>query len=116
MDDATTGRLRDIINASATVNQLRPRNRLGFESDLGVQLAMARLVEIIGEAASHVSDEVQNLHPEIPWREMVGMRNRLNTDRLQTDPELLWLFVSVEIPRLAPQVAAVLDGRAEQVG
>ncbi|MGH3621833.1 MAG: HepT-like ribonuclease domain-containing protein, partial [Sciscionella sp.] len=81
-----------------------------------VQRAMARLVEIIGEAASHVSDEVQNLHPELPWREMIGMRNRLNASRMETDPELLWLFVSVEIPRLAPQVAAVLHELPEQVG
>lgn len=116
MDDATTRRLRDIVDASATVNRLRPRNRLGFESNLGVQLAMARLTEIIGEAASHVSEEVRNLHPELPWREMIGMRDRLHTGQLETDPELLWLFVSVEIPRLAPQVAAVLHSMPEQVG
>jgi uncharacterized protein with HEPN domain len=57
-------------------------------------------VEIIGEAANHISPNLQNTYPEIPWRQMVGMRNRLIHAYFDVDLDILWVVVSHNIPNL----------------
>jgi len=47
------------------------------ETDEYIPLALVHLVQIIGEAGARLSDEVTDAHPEIPWRQVVGMRNRV---------------------------------------
>ena len=68
------------------------------------QLAIIKAVETIGEAASQISDETQAALTDIPWTEIIGMRNRLvhgyNTIRL----EVVWRTVREDIPALAEQL------------
>ena len=59
-----------------------------------------RAVEIIGEAASKVSPQTQNAQPEIPWRIIVGMRNRLVHAYFDVDVDILWVAAMREIPAL----------------
>lgn len=82
----TPERLRDIIDAIETAERLRPATRAEFDSDLMAQLAMTRLVEIVGEAANHVSWTVQTAHPEVPWRQVVGTRHRITHAYFEVDP------------------------------
>ena len=71
-----------------------------FECDRLRQHALIKAIEIIGEAASRVSARTQDLNPEIPWREIVGMRNRLVHAYFEVDVELLWETVQRDIPKL----------------
>ena len=64
---------------------------------------------LLGEAATHVPDEVQSRHPEVPWREMVGTRNRLIHGYPGVDDGIVWRIVSTEIPVLEPALRRVLD-------
>lgn len=69
---------------------------------------MTRLVEIVGEAANHVSSLVQRAHPEVPWRQIIGMRHRITHDYFEVDLEILWSVLTVELAALLPQVEQIL--------
>ena len=62
--------------------------------------AVERATELIGEAASNVSDAMRATHPEIPWRKIIGQRNVLIHDYGDVDDDLVWNLVELEIPRL----------------
>lgn len=80
--------------------------------DLGkeriLELALVRLVEIVGEAAGRVSQESQAKHPEIPWREMIGMRNRLIHGYDSIDLDILWHTIELDLPPLISQLETIL--------
>ena len=71
-----------------------------FQSDEVLQFAVMRAIQIIGEASARVSTEYQEAHPEVPWRSMVGMRNRLVHEYFRIIPERAWAVVEVDIPQL----------------
>jgi uncharacterized protein with HEPN domain len=64
------------------------------------QNALIRPLEIIGEAARRTSIETQQAHPEIPWQQMIGMRNRLIHEYFRINLEAVWETVQNDIPRL----------------
>ena len=70
--------------------------------------AILRNLELIGEAATHVPDELRARAPELPWRQVIGTRNRLAHAYLGIEPETVWLIVTVNVPRLRDQLAALL--------
>ena len=72
------------------------------------ELALVRLVEIIGEAASRVSQAGQAKYPEIPWREVIGMRNRLIHGYDSVDLNVLWDTVELDLPPLITQLENIL--------
>lgn len=69
------------------------------QNDL-VQSAVLVPLEIIGEAARRVSEEFQRAHPEIPWVQMIGMRNRLIHEYFQVDLARVWETVQDDLPKL----------------
>jgi uncharacterized protein with HEPN domain len=69
------------------------------ESDL-IQNAVMRQIQIIGEAASQVSPEYKGEHPEVPWRDIVAMRNRLVHEYFRILPDRVWDVVENHIPSL----------------
>ena len=71
-----------------------------YEFDEDVQLALTHLVQVIGEAARHVSAEGRLSLPEIPWREIIGMRNRIVHDYLGVDEDVMWEVVTGDLPPL----------------
>lgn len=62
--------------------------------------AFIRSIEIIGEASEKVSTELKNLHPQVEWRAMAGMRDRLIQDYLGVDYDIVWDVVQNKIPIL----------------
>ncbi|MCJ7621104.1 MAG: DUF86 domain-containing protein [Anaerolineae bacterium] len=78
-----------------------------FGSEL-LQDALVRQLEIMGEAAGHVSQQARGMHPEIPWSQIVGMRNRLVHAYFQVDLAIVWEIVQVDLPPLKQQVEAML--------
>ena len=70
--------------------------------------ATLRNLELIGEAATQVPKELRDLGPELPWRQIIGTRNRLAHAYLGLEPETVWLIVTVNVPRLRDQLIALL--------
>ncbi|WP_428277715.1 HepT-like ribonuclease domain-containing protein [Candidatus Palauibacter sp.] len=71
-----------------------------FVQDRRTQLSVLKAVEIVGEAAAHVSEDTRQAHPDIPWREIVGMRNRLVHVYFDIDLSLVWATVRDDLPAL----------------
>jgi len=69
-------------------------------------------LQVIGEAASKLSDDLVKAHPEVPWSRVVGMRNVLIHDYLAIDVDIVWVAVERDLPLLRPQVQALLKGLA----
>ena len=74
--------------------------------------ATLRNLELIGEAASHIPDEVRTAHPEIPWRRIIATRNRLIHGYLGIDNDTLWSIIQDDVPELLPLLKA-LKGEAK---
>ncbi len=64
------------------------------------QNAVIRSLEIIGEAARLVSDSARDAHPEVPWEEMIGMRNRLLHEYFRINVQTVWDTVQNDLPNL----------------
>jgi len=71
-----------------------------FDQDEIMQDAIMRRIQIIGEAARKVSKEFKGEHPEIPWHEIAGMRNRLVHEYFKVITEKVWEAVQRDIPDL----------------
>ncbi len=79
-----------------------------FLKDGKTARAIIRSVEVIGEAASKVSEELRKEHPEVPWHKIVGMRNRLIHVYFDIDYNTLWQTVKENLPPLIMQIKAIL--------
>lgn len=70
--------------------------------------AILRNIELIGEAATRLGPEERALAPEVPWREIIGTRNRVAHGYLGISPTTVWDIVTVELPALRPLLQALL--------
>ena len=87
-------------------------SREDLAGDRVMQLALTKLVEIVGEAANRVAVTTQQAHPEIPWAQMVGTRNRLTHAYDVIDYDVLWDTVRDDLPTLIAQLEGMVSGRA----
>jgi uncharacterized protein with HEPN domain len=84
-----------------------------FIKDLKTNFAVFRALEVIGEAAKQVPEDVRERYPHIPWRRMAGMRDRLIHGYFGVDFDIVWETASRLIPELAPQISAVVRMESE---
>ncbi len=92
------------------VSLAQGRTRADLESNRLFFLAILKLVEIVGEAAMRVSETTRSARPEIPWRQIIGVRNRLVHGYDAVDRDILWEIVTSDFPPLACQIEALLRG------
>jgi len=71
-----------------------------FKRNRMAQLAILKAVELVGEAASQISPEGKEAHPEIPWAKIIGMRNRLVHGYFNVNLERVWETVEQDLPHL----------------
>ena len=75
-----------------------------LDTDRMLVLALTRDLEIIGEAASRVTSECQDSYPNIPWRDVIGMRNWLVHAYFDVDLDILWDTIVDDLPPLAVEL------------
>jgi uncharacterized protein with HEPN domain len=80
-----------------------------LDTDRRLNLALVRLLEIVGEAAAHVPAEERVLHPDIPWPEIIGLRNRLIHGYDSVDFDILWQIVMEDLPPLIAALEKTLE-------
>jgi uncharacterized protein with HEPN domain len=89
------------------------RGREDLDTDEMLLFAVVRAIEIVGEAASKVSEETRAATPAIPWKVVVGMRNRIVHAYWDIDKDIVWKAAAEEVPSLLARLQALpdLDGR-----
>jgi uncharacterized protein with HEPN domain len=83
-------------------------DKASYDADETLQLALTRLVQIIGEAAREVSPQGRSSLPQIPWPLVVGTRHRLVHDYRNVDLDILWSVVTVNLPPLIEALETVV--------
>ena len=100
-----------MLEASAEAVKLgHGKSREDLAADRTLQLALARLIEIVGEAASRIPGEDRQRFPVIPWADIIGMRNRLVHAYMDTDLDVLLGTIEEDLPALIPHLEAALRG------
>ena len=80
-----------------------------FKEDQKSVYAVIRCMEIIGEAAKHIPEDIRLQRKSIPWRDMAGMRDKLTHGYATVELRIVWTTIQEEIPLLGPQVGSVRD-------
>jgi len=106
-------RLRHMLDAAVKAVALTAgKSKAQVAADEVGQLALARLLEIVGEAAGKVSPEFRAAHPELPWAAMSGLRNRLAHAYFDVDLDVLLDLVARDLPPLVERLRSLLgEGR-----
>ena len=104
-----TAALRHMLDhAREAVSLAQGRTREDLDKDRLLNLALVRLLEIIGEAAGRVPQEVCARHMEIPWLQIVSLRNRLIHGYDSVDFDILWQIVTSDLPPLITALVAII--------
>ena len=86
------------------------RSRPDLDADRMLELSLTHLLEIIGEAASRVPENERDTYPRIPWRRLVGLRNRLIHGYDQINLDFVWRIVSDDLPALINELGSIVSG------
>lgn len=93
-------RLRHMLDhACEAAEFVRNKSRNDLDTDRVLSLALVRLLEIVGEAANRVSNDLQAQYPQIAWRQIVSLRNRLIHGYDAVDMDILWQILQQDILR-----------------
>jgi uncharacterized protein with HEPN domain len=97
-------RFADILEAIEKIERYQSRGRQAFEADELLQVWVVRHLQIIGEAASRVTESTQNRFYEIPWGQMIGMRHILVHGYFDIDLEIVWSVIENDLSPLKEQI------------
>jgi uncharacterized protein with HEPN domain len=105
-------RLRHMLDAAEdALNFVTGKKREDLDKDRMLALALVRSIEIIGEAGARVSAEGRAEVPQIPWMEIVAMRNRLIHAYFDVDLDIVWETVRNDLPPLVATLKSILFGQ-----
>jgi uncharacterized protein with HEPN domain len=80
-----------------------------FQTDDKTTSAVIRKLEIIGEAVKQIPDDTRQKHPQIPWKEMAGMRDKLIHFYFGVDHHLVWKAITERLPLVKQEIRTILD-------
>ncbi len=102
--------LRDILEYAAKAQQFVAGVEFyAFQANEEKVLAVVRALEVVGEAARQVPAAVRARYPEIPWRDAIGMRDKLIHGYFGVDMEVVWRAVHEDLPPLRDAIPRVLE-------
>lgn len=107
--------LRQIIEFADEVSVLvANRTCTDLDTNREFRRALARCVELIGEAAKRLPEDWRGSHPEIPWRQIIALRNVLIHGYDVVVPEVLWDVATGDVPRLRSTLSVLVSEEASQ--
>jgi uncharacterized protein with HEPN domain len=102
-------KLYDILEAIERIEKYAVQGREAFEENELIQTWFVQHLQIIGEASRVLSADIRDENPEVAWSQMIGMRNILTHNYFEIDLDIVWLVVERELPKLKPQIEAILQ-------
>lgn len=110
MHDQTYVRLKHMLDASrAAIGHLAGKRREDLDTNRTILSAVVRELEIVGEAANSISTAFKKKHSEIPWKQMIAMRNRLIHAYFDIDRDIVWTTAKDYLPPLIQQLEQLLE-------
>jgi len=95
--------VKDILDAMEAIDTFAAGMEFDqFKADDKTSSAVIRKFEIIGEAAKHIPDSIRDKYPDVPWKEMAGMRDKLIHFYMGVKYELVWQTIKDVIPQIKP--------------
>jgi uncharacterized protein with HEPN domain len=102
--------LKDILSAMESIEAfVHKMDFKEFRADDKTSSAVIRKLEIIGEAAKYVPDEIRHNYPDVPWKEMSGMRDKLIHFYFGTDYQLVWKAIKERLPKVKSMIRKILQ-------
>jgi uncharacterized protein with HEPN domain len=101
-------RLLDILEAIDKIQSHQGKTRSSFNSNDLLQVWAVHYLQIIGEAASRLSDEIREQYPDIQWGQIIGMRHVLVHGYFDVDLDIVWNAIDDNLPILKKQIEAIL--------
>jgi uncharacterized protein with HEPN domain len=103
-------RLQHMLDAAREAESFsRSKTRKSLDSDRKLALALVKCVEIIGEAAAQISNESREALPQVPWSDIIAMRNRLIHAYFDINLDILWKTIVEDLPPLTSELEKILD-------
>lgn len=110
MQEADNIRLKHLLDASIEiVSFTEHKTQTEFEQDRKLHLSVVHLLGIIGEAGNQVSEEIKQQYTTIPWKHIIGMRNRLIHGYFDVDLAIVWKTATEDIPPLIKKIKDILS-------
>ena len=108
-------RLRHMIEAAEeAVGFAEHKNREDLDRDRMLTLALIKAIEIVGEAASKISPELRERHPQVPWPAILGMRNKLVHAYFVIDLDVVWHTTINELRPLVESLTRILESESSR--
>lgn len=103
-------RIRHMLDAARRAMELSENKKVGsLHAEDETALALARLLEILGEAAGKVTPELKDQHPQIPWRDIADTRNRVIHEYFDVDMKVVETIVRDDLPTLTRSLETILQ-------
>jgi uncharacterized protein with HEPN domain len=101
--------LEDILTALDKIGRFtKALDKARFLEDERTIDAVVRNLEVVGEAVRQLPEPFKDSHPQVPWWQIAGLRNRIVHDYFGVDVEIIWQVVSENVPKLKKQIVDLL--------
>jgi uncharacterized protein with HEPN domain len=110
-DSLYVGHMLDM--AQKALSLLEGKDRASYDQDEVLRLALAHLLQVIGEAANRVSLDLRAAHSQIPWKAIIGMRHRIVHDYMDVDVDIVWDTATRELRPLIIELEQILTSEKD---